>query len=133
MSSAAITTSTHAVTPDFSTTAVAVTTIVPQVSPLFYEPPPDCSSRLLYVPSSCATSNYHHTATTSFRPVRLRVLIATPTGPASSSASIYIPTPKINDLHQMARNLLSTGNMPVLPPAPREWSLVPDESKFVFI
>jgi hypothetical protein len=65
---------------------------------------------------------------TSFRPVQARVRFAPPTVPSSPSAPIYIPTPKNNDLQQMARSLLSTGNMPVLPPALREWSLVPDES-----
>ncbi|KAH3799604.1 hypothetical protein DPMN_153215 [Dreissena polymorpha] len=65
---------------------------------------------------------------TSFRPVRPKVCIAPLTVPASSSAPIYIPIPKNNDLQQLARNLLSTGNMPVLPPASRVWSLVPEES-----
>ncbi|KAH3842425.1 hypothetical protein DPMN_115921 [Dreissena polymorpha] len=128
-STAAVTTSTPAVTPDFSLTAVATTSIVSQASLLFYEPPPDCSSPLLYVSTSCATPNYEPTTTmTSFRPVQPRVCIAPPTVPASSSAPIYIPTTNNNDLQQMARKLLSTGNMPVLPPAPREWSLVPEES-----
>lgn len=117
--------STHTTTTDSSTTAAAT---IPQVSPLFYRPPPDCSTPLLYVPSSCATPSYHPTTMTSFRPVQARVRFAPPTVPSSPSAPIYIPTPKNNDLQQMARSLLSTGNMPVLPPAPREWSLVPDES-----
>ncbi|KAH3821433.1 mucin-5AC-like [Dreissena polymorpha] len=70
-STAAVTTSTPAVTPVFCKTAVVTTSIVHQASPLFYEPPQDCSSSLLYVPTSCATPNYEPITTmTSFRPVR---------------------------------------------------------------
>ena len=52
----------------------------------------------------------------------------TPAAPKHlTSTSIYRPTPIHKTAGELAKNLLLTGCLPVLPPGRRDWSAVPDE------